>query len=64
MWGGYLNDFSDRSNGAQFRGNWGAGLRLITPVGPMRLEMGFPFQPRLEWGEEPSNFNFTMGFSF
>ena len=62
--GRVFNDFSDMSKGAQFRGNWGAGLRVTTPVGPMRLEMGFPFQPKAEWGEKRSNFNFTMGFSF
>ena len=62
--GRVFDNFSDMTGGAQLRGNWGAGLRLITPVGPMRLEMGFPFQPKSEWGEESSNFNFTMGFSF
>ena len=48
----------------QFRSNWGAGLRLFTPMGPIRLEMGFPFKPQLERGEARSQFNFTMGFSF
>ena len=62
--GRVFDNISNMSNGAQFRANWGVGLRLITPVGPMRLEMGFPFQPKTEWGEEGSNFNFTMGFSF
>ncbi len=49
---------------ADLRMNWGVGLRVITPVGPFRLEMGFPFDPRPEFGEESSELQITMGFPF
>ncbi len=47
----------------EWRSNWGAGLRVFTPLGPVRLEMGFPFFPQLDRGER-AQFNFTMGFPF
>ena len=47
----------------EWRSNWGIGLRVFTPVGPFRLEMGFPFFPQSD-REEGSQFNFTMGFPF
>ena len=46
------------------RGNWGFGLRVFTPLGPIRLEMGFPFNPRSKFGEQTSEFQFTMGLPF
>ncbi len=46
------------------RGNWGFGLRVFSPLGPIRLEMGFPFQPRPELGEKNAEFQFTMGLPF
>ena len=47
-----------------WRANWGVGLRLFTPLGPFRFELGFPFAPRFDQGEKTSNMNFTMGLSF
>ena len=48
----------------EFRGNWGFGLRVFSPVGPIRLELGFPFVPDLDLGEKRSEFQFTMGLPF
>ncbi len=55
--------YSDIST-IDLRSNWGVGLRILTPMGPFRLELGFPFAPRFKQGEKTSNFNFTMGFPF
>ena len=46
------------------RANWGLGLRLLSPMGPVRLGFGFPFEPRAELGENRSEFYFTMGLPF
>ncbi len=46
------------------RWNWGFGLRVFSPVGPLRFEMGFPFQPDEDKGEQLSQFQFTMGLPF
>lgn len=53
----------DELSSIEWKSNWGIGLRVFTPVGPFRLEMGFPFSPQLDRGER-SQFNFTMGFPF
>ena len=49
---------------SDLRMNWGFGLRMFTPVGPIRLEMGFPFDPRPEFGEKSSELQITMGLPF
>ena len=54
----------DKFQDMDLRANWGFGLRLFSPMGPMRLEMGFPFAPRPEYGEKQSEFQFTMGLPF
>ncbi len=58
--GGAFDEFQDMD----LRANWGVGLRLFSPMGPIRLEMGFPFNPRSEYGEGSSEFQFTMGLPF
>ena len=58
--GSAYNDFTS----IDLRANWGVGLRIFTPMGPMRLEMGFPFAPRHNLGENRSEFNFTFGLPF
>ncbi len=54
------NEWSDM----KWRSNWGFGVRVFTPMGPFRLEFGFPFFPRVDQGEETSHINFTMGYPF
>ncbi len=41
------------------RANYGAGLRWISPLGPLRFEWGFPINKRA--GEPSVVFNFTIG---
>ncbi|MBI2345941.1 MAG: BamA/TamA family outer membrane protein [Deltaproteobacteria bacterium] len=44
------------------RANYGAGIRWISPLGPLRFEWGFPFKRRP--GESKVVFNFTIGEFF
>ena len=41
------------------RASWGFGFRWFSPIGPLRFEWGFPYEPRI--GEDPSVFEFTIG---
>ena len=58
--GSAYNDWSS----IDLRANWGLGLRIFSPLGPVRVEMGFPFEPRPGQGENNSEFQFTMGLPF
>ena len=42
----------------------GVGLKWWSPFGPIRIDFGFPFQPKKEYGEEFMEFQFSMGSSF
>ena len=53
----------DEISSMDWRSNWGIGLRVFTPMGPVRFEVGFPFSPRLDRGEI-SRFHFTIGSPF
>ena len=44
------------------RHSWGFGIRWFSPIGPLRFEWGFPFEPGL--GEESSVFDFSIGNFF
>ena len=46
----------------QFRFAWGLGVRWFSPIGPLRFEWGYPFEPRL--GEQNSVFEFSIGNFF
>ena len=48
----------------ELRGNWGFGLRVFSPLGPIRLELGIPFKSDTDLGEKSSEFQFTMGLPF
>jgi outer membrane protein insertion porin family len=47
---------------ATMRTSWGLGIRWFSPLGPLRFEWGFPFNP-LPY-EETSVFEFTIGNFF
>ncbi len=47
---------------ANLRTSWGFGIRWFSPLGPLRFEWGFPFDP-LPY-EETSVFEFTIGNFF
>ncbi|HEX5035407.1 MAG TPA: BamA/TamA family outer membrane protein, partial [bacterium] len=49
-------------NPLKMRADFGAGVRWLSPFGPLRFEWGFPFK-RHE-GEKRSVFNFTIGSFF
>ncbi len=49
-------------NPLKMRADFGAGVRWLSPFGPLRFEWGFPFK-RNE-GEKRSVFNFTIGSFF
>jgi outer membrane protein insertion porin family len=44
------------------RMSWGFGFRWFSPLGPLRFEWGFPFNPRPY--EEDVEFQFTVGNAF
>jgi outer membrane protein insertion porin family len=48
----------------QMRSAWGFGIRWFSPIGPLRFEWGFPFDPRPESNEESTVFDFSIGNFF
>ena len=46
----------------QMRSAWGFGIRWFSPIGPLRFEWGFPFDP--QGIEESSVFDFSIGNFF
>jgi outer membrane protein insertion porin family len=59
---GAINTRSLVVNPLAIRTSWGVGLRWFSPLGLLRFEWGFPYQP-LPF-EQPSNFQFTIGNFF
>ena len=59
-----LGSAYDQFEETNIRVNWGFGLRVLSPLGPIRLEMGFPFNPRSDYRESSSEFQFAMGLPF
>ncbi len=45
------------------RESWGFGVRWFSPLGPLRFEWGFPFNPRKPY-EDNVAFQFTVGNAF
>jgi len=41
------------------RASWGLGFRWFSPIGPLRFEWGFPYNPQP--GEDSRLFEFTIG---
>lgn len=47
----------------KLRTSWGFGVRWFSPLGPLRFEWGFPFDP-VEGYEDDVEFQFTVGNAF
>jgi len=43
--------------------DWGVGLRLFLPVGPIRLDYAFPISTD-EFNDSSGRFNFNIGYRF
>lgn len=48
---------------SRLRTSWGFGIRWFSPLGPLRFEWGFPFNPRRPY-EDTYEFQFNVGNSF
>ena len=53
----YNFDFSS------YNANWGLGLRLNLPIGPMRLDYGIPLRDVYRQKNGPGHFNLTVGYT-
>ncbi len=49
---------------SQMRQDIGFGFRWFSPIGPLRFEWGFPLDRKTEYGENFSNFEFSIGSPF
>ncbi len=62
--GNAFNDGEDLTiNPADLRSDVGFGVRWVSPLGPLRLEVGFPISDRLP-GEKSYEIQFTVGTLF
>ncbi len=62
--GNAFNDNEDLTfNPADLRKDVGFGFRWVSPLGPLRLEIGFPIGKKLS-GEDPYEVQFTIGTLF
>jgi len=62
--GNAFNDSKDLSfDPRDLRRDVGLGIRWVSPLGPLRLEVGFPIGKRLS-GEDPYEIQFTVGTLF
>jgi outer membrane protein insertion porin family len=44
--------------------SYGAGIRWASPLGPLRLEYGIPFNPRSGLDSKSGRFEFAIGSMF
>ncbi len=62
--GNAFNDGQDLSiDPRNLRKDYGFGIRWVSPLGPLRFEVGFPIGSRLP-GEDPYEIQFTVGTLF
>ena len=59
---GQAFDRGEEFSVSDFRSDAGAGIRWISPMGPLRVEYGFKLDP--EDGEDMGKFQFSMGAFF
>ncbi|MCO5113463.1 MAG: outer membrane protein assembly factor BamA [Bdellovibrionaceae bacterium] len=54
----------DSLNVSRLKSSYGAGIRWISPMGPLRFEWGFPVDPDERYGEKKMNFDFSIHSTF
>ena len=57
-----IDVYDDKWDFNEVKQSVGAGLRWMSPMGPMRLEWGYVINPKP--GENTSNWEFSMGGAF
>jgi outer membrane protein insertion porin family len=60
---GYVNNDSFDFSSGDVNSNFGVGVRLFLPVGPIRLDFGIPVQAD-EFNDSNGKFNFNIGYQF
>lgn len=55
---------NDEISVSRLKSAYGAGIRWISPLGPLRFEWGFPVDPDIRYGEEDVVFDFSISSTF
>jgi outer membrane protein insertion porin family len=59
---GFVNEDAYDFNGKNFSDDWGIGLRLNLPIGPLRLDYAFPINHD-EFSDGDGRFQFGVGYT-
>jgi outer membrane protein insertion porin family len=60
---GYVNESSWDFDGAGYNANYGFGIRLDLPIGPIRIDYGIPIVYDANNGP-PGKIQFNIGYQF
>lgn len=60
---GYVNESSWNFDGASYNANYGFGVRLDLPIGPIRIDYGIPFVYD-SYNGPPGKIQFNIGYQF
>ena len=55
-------EFADGSTTGFYNSNWGLGLRLNLPIGPLRLDYGIPIKSN-KYNDSSGQFQFGVGYT-
>jgi outer membrane protein insertion porin family len=61
---GFVNADAYDFNGSAYNADYGLGLRLDLPIGPVRIDYGIPSRKDSELSSGRGRFNFNVGYQF